>query len=194
MPNGSYAGSWRSCPERRDAGRDRTRRRPGARPPRRPDPFHGGAAPRPRRRDRRAAVRARARARDPAGRGRPESALACREVELSGVNWLGDGPLPDGGIELEVKHRAQEPAVGARVQDADDGRARQLRRAAGRGRPGSGLRVLSGDESARRRLDRAGAARGRRLTAGAPHPRLSPAASAPDCRLWTQSSGPARAA
>ena len=41
----------------------------------------------------------------------PKSALSCREVELSEVNWLGDGPPPDGGIELEVKHRAQEPAV-----------------------------------------------------------------------------------
>ena len=94
----------------------------------------------------------------------PRSALSCREVELSGVNWLGDGPPPDGGIELEVKHRAQEPAVGARL-DGWRGRpgARQLRRAAGRGRPGPGLRVLSGDESARRRLDRAGAARGRGL-------------------------------
>jgi tRNA-specific 2-thiouridylase len=54
----------------------------------------------------------------------PKSALSCSEVELSGVNWLGDGPPPEGGIELDVKHRAQEPAVGARLQDADDGRAR----------------------------------------------------------------------
>jgi tRNA-specific 2-thiouridylase len=54
----------------------------------------------------------------------PKSALACREVELSGVNWLGDGPPPGGGIDLDVKHRAREPAVGARLQAACDGRAR----------------------------------------------------------------------
>jgi tRNA-uridine 2-sulfurtransferase len=54
----------------------------------------------------------------------PRSALLCREVELSGVNWLGDGPPPDGGLYLEVKHRAQEPAVAARLDGADDGRAR----------------------------------------------------------------------
>ena len=54
----------------------------------------------------------------------PRNALSCRAVELSGVNWLGDGPRPDCGIELEVKHRAQEPAVPARLEGADDGRAR----------------------------------------------------------------------
>jgi tRNA-specific 2-thiouridylase len=53
----------------------------------------------------------------------PKSALGCRGVELSGLNWLGDGPLPDGGIELEVKHRAQEPAVPARLEAVGDGRA-----------------------------------------------------------------------
>ena len=54
----------------------------------------------------------------------PRNALSCRAVELSGVNWLGDGRPPDCGIELEVKHRAQEPAVPARLEGADDGRAR----------------------------------------------------------------------
>jgi tRNA-uridine 2-sulfurtransferase len=54
----------------------------------------------------------------------PRSALLCRTVELSEVNWLGDDPVPDGGVELEVKHRAQEPAVAARVVDLGDGRAR----------------------------------------------------------------------
>jgi tRNA-specific 2-thiouridylase len=52
----------------------------------------------------------------------PKTALWCRGVELAGVNWLGDGPLVDGG--LEVKHRAQEPAVPARLEGAGDGRAR----------------------------------------------------------------------
>jgi tRNA-specific 2-thiouridylase len=54
----------------------------------------------------------------------PKSALSCREVELSGVNWLGDGPPPDGGIDLEVKHRAREPTVAAHLDRDEDGRAR----------------------------------------------------------------------
>ena len=54
----------------------------------------------------------------------PKSALACREVELSGVNWLGDRLPPAGGIELEVKHRRRSPAVVARLERAEDGWAR----------------------------------------------------------------------
>jgi len=54
----------------------------------------------------------------------PRSALLCCEAELSEVNWLGDGGIPTGGIAVEVKHRAQEPAVAARLEPAGDGRAR----------------------------------------------------------------------
>jgi tRNA-uridine 2-sulfurtransferase len=53
----------------------------------------------------------------------PRSSLLCRSVELSEVNWLGDRPVPEGGVELQVKHRAQEPAVPAHLEDAADGRA-----------------------------------------------------------------------
>jgi tRNA-specific 2-thiouridylase len=53
----------------------------------------------------------------------PRSALLCASVELSGLNWLGDGPVANGGLELEAKHRAQEPAVPARLEAAADGRA-----------------------------------------------------------------------
>ena len=53
----------------------------------------------------------------------PKSALLCRLVELSGVNWLGDSAVPAGGIELEVKHRAQELAVAARLLPGSDDRA-----------------------------------------------------------------------
>jgi tRNA-specific 2-thiouridylase len=56
----------------------------------------------------------------------PRSALLCAGVELSDVNWLGDGPVADGGIELEVKHRAREPAVRAHLQAEGDGRARAI--------------------------------------------------------------------
>ncbi len=45
----------------------------------------------------------------------PRPALLCRSVELSGVNWLGDAPLPAAGLDLAVKHRAREPMVPARL-------------------------------------------------------------------------------
>jgi tRNA-uridine 2-sulfurtransferase len=54
----------------------------------------------------------------------PKGALGCRGVELSEVNWLGDGALTNGGVELEVRHRAREPAVRAQLQTAGDGRVR----------------------------------------------------------------------
>jgi tRNA-specific 2-thiouridylase len=54
----------------------------------------------------------------------PKSALLCDFAELSEVNWLGDGSLPSADVELEVKHRAQEPAVRARLEGAGDGCAR----------------------------------------------------------------------
>ena len=54
----------------------------------------------------------------------PKSALLCRFAELSGVNWLGAGAIPAEGVDLAVKHRAQEPAVPARLEAARDGRAR----------------------------------------------------------------------
>jgi tRNA-uridine 2-sulfurtransferase len=45
----------------------------------------------------------------------PRPALLCPFAELSGINWLGDVPLPGEGIALEVRHRAREPAVPARM-------------------------------------------------------------------------------
>jgi tRNA-specific 2-thiouridylase len=81
----------------------------------------------------------------------PKSALLCRFAELSGVNWLGEGDIPRGGVEVEVKHRAQEPAVPARLEGAGDGRARAAFASAQAGvAPGqacvfyAGSRVLGG--------------------------------------------------
>jgi tRNA-specific 2-thiouridylase len=54
----------------------------------------------------------------------PRSALLCEHAELSEVSWLGDGPIPAGGIAIEARHRAQEPAVPARLEAEGDGRAR----------------------------------------------------------------------
>ena len=73
----------------------------------------------------------------------PEEALGCARAELCEVNWLGDAPLPAEGMALQVKHRAREPAV-AGAPAAGRGRRRPggLRRAAGGGCAGAGLRVL----------------------------------------------------
>jgi tRNA-specific 2-thiouridylase len=56
----------------------------------------------------------------------PRVALGCAEAELGEVNWLGHEPLPTGGIDLEIKHRAREPAVPARLLPGKDGRARVI--------------------------------------------------------------------
>jgi tRNA-specific 2-thiouridylase len=54
----------------------------------------------------------------------PRAALGCGRAELREINWLGHGPVPAGGIELQVKHRAREPAVGARLLPGANGSAR----------------------------------------------------------------------
>jgi tRNA-uridine 2-sulfurtransferase len=52
----------------------------------------------------------------------PKSALLCRFAELFEVNWLGDRAIPTG-VELEVRHRAQEAPVPARLEADGAGRA-----------------------------------------------------------------------
>ncbi|MGH6904055.1 MAG: tRNA 2-thiouridine(34) synthase MnmA [Geminicoccaceae bacterium] len=54
----------------------------------------------------------------------PRSALLGPMAELSEVNWLGDDPIPAGGVELEVRHRAQEAPVPARLVLDGEGSAR----------------------------------------------------------------------
>jgi tRNA-specific 2-thiouridylase len=54
----------------------------------------------------------------------PRSALGCEHAELIEVNWLGHEPVPPEGLSLEIKHRAREPAVAARLVLNGDGRAR----------------------------------------------------------------------
>jgi tRNA-uridine 2-sulfurtransferase len=54
----------------------------------------------------------------------PRAALACREALLSEVNWLGCEALPESGTRLEVRHRANEPTVPARVLPLPGGRWR----------------------------------------------------------------------
>ena len=52
----------------------------------------------------------------------PKSALLCRSAELSELNWLGDSATP-AGVELEVRHRAQEAPVPARLAIDGEGSA-----------------------------------------------------------------------
>jgi tRNA-specific 2-thiouridylase len=54
----------------------------------------------------------------------PREALGCALAELGEVNWLGHEPPPAAGIDLQVKHRAREPALPARLLPGKDGRAR----------------------------------------------------------------------
>jgi tRNA-uridine 2-sulfurtransferase len=54
----------------------------------------------------------------------PRQASLCPAAELIEVNWLGDAPLPAAGANVEVKHRAREPRVAARVLATGDGGAR----------------------------------------------------------------------
>jgi tRNA-specific 2-thiouridylase len=50
----------------------------------------------------------------------PREALGCARAELCEVNWLGAAPLPAGGIDVQVKHRAREPATAARLLPGED--------------------------------------------------------------------------
>jgi tRNA-specific 2-thiouridylase len=54
----------------------------------------------------------------------PRRALACRAALLSDVNWLGPEMPPKSGTGLEVKHRANEPTVPARILPLPGGRWR----------------------------------------------------------------------
>jgi tRNA-specific 2-thiouridylase len=56
----------------------------------------------------------------------PRAALGCALAELREVNWLGHEPVPAGGIDLQVKHRAREPAVPARLLPGREGHARVI--------------------------------------------------------------------
>ena len=96
----------------------------------------------------------------------PKSALLCRFAELSEVNWLGDGPIPAAASSSRSGIGRRSPRS-RRVsrQPANGAGAGHLRGAAGRGRAGSGLRLLPGQPGAGRRLDRARAARRGCLTA-----------------------------
>jgi tRNA-specific 2-thiouridylase len=62
-----------------------------------------------------------------AGRARvvvgPRKAGRVTAAHLAEVNWLGDESLPRTGLPLQVKHRYNEPAVGAHVYDSSDGDA-----------------------------------------------------------------------
>jgi tRNA-specific 2-thiouridylase len=53
-----------------------------------------------------------------------KEALGCVWAELREVNWLGHTPPPADGVDLQVKHRAREPAVAARLLPDEHGCAR----------------------------------------------------------------------
>jgi tRNA-specific 2-thiouridylase len=55
----------------------------------------------------------------------PREALAKRRVSLGSVNWLG-GPVPDGGLDCEVKIRSMRPPAPARLIRSEEGWAVDL--------------------------------------------------------------------
>ena len=86
---------------------------------------------------------------------------AARAAELREVNWLGDAPLPPARHRLQVKHRAREPAVAGPPAAGRGRRAPGWRFAEPQAgvAPGQACVFYDGTPGARRRLDRAGAAR-----------------------------------
>ncbi|MDB2415354.1 tRNA 2-thiouridine(34) synthase MnmA [Rickettsiales bacterium] len=46
----------------------------------------------------------------------PEEELGCKEFRLKEVNWLGQGEfIPDGGVQISIKSRSTQNAVGATI-------------------------------------------------------------------------------
>jgi tRNA-specific 2-thiouridylase len=56
----------------------------------------------------------------------PKSALAASRVTLRDLNWLGDTPIPEDGLAVEVKLRSASPAAAARVFATDNGAVLRL--------------------------------------------------------------------
>jgi tRNA-uridine 2-sulfurtransferase len=54
----------------------------------------------------------------------PRAALGCTVAEVAEVNWLDDAPLPAQGLDLELRCRATQPLVAARVVPQGGARAR----------------------------------------------------------------------
>ena len=53
----------------------------------------------------------------------PREALACSHVSLGEVNWLGGGPIPAGGMKVQVKLRSTMTPVAATLHAAGEGGA-----------------------------------------------------------------------
>lgn len=51
----------------------------------------------------------------------PRAALACAEVVLGPLNWLGDGAAPADGMAVEVRLRSAAPRLAARLVQRDGG-------------------------------------------------------------------------
>ena len=95
---------------RRRGRRHRARRRPRARPPRRHHQLHHRPAPRPRhpRAARRSTSCASMRQRKQVVVG-PRESLHAHWITLRNVNWLGDEPIPAGGMSVAVRVRSTSP-------------------------------------------------------------------------------------
>ena len=86
----------------------------------------------------------------------PREALLENEVRLREVNWLGQDPLPDAGLEIQVKLRSLQPLVPAKLRPLPNGALVTLHEAQAGVSPGQacvfydGERVLGGGWIVRR--------------------------------------------
>ena len=80
----------------------------------------------------------------------PRAALACREVRLGPLNWLGERDAPPGGMAVAVRLRSSAPLLAAKLEPRDGGWAAVLDEPALGVSPGQacviydGSRVLGG--------------------------------------------------
>jgi tRNA-specific 2-thiouridylase len=80
----------------------------------------------------------------------PKVALATQRITLSGVNWLGESPIPEDGVEAEVKLRSASKLVPATILPRASGALAVLHRPEYGVAPGqacvvyAGARVLGG--------------------------------------------------
>ncbi|MEJ2206823.1 MAG: tRNA 2-thiouridine(34) synthase MnmA [Gemmatimonadota bacterium] len=69
--------------------------------------------------------------------------LYCGRVTVSGINWLGDPPGPDGRVQVQLRYRA--PAVGAGIVSLDAQLELELSQKMAAVTPGQSAVVFDGD-------------------------------------------------
>lgn len=82
----------------------------------------------------------------------PRECLQAHTISLRNVNWLGDGPIPDGGIEIAVRVRSSGGLLPARLQASGNGAAQVTLTVGEYGVSAGQACVFYADESPRARV------------------------------------------